>query len=313
MDMDLSGDSTGSTRLACKNAAMDAISLPASTKSSKFPFGSVRTFTYLQYDIEDLAEHQFVAVVDKATDTTPGWVIAEFSASSESLIRVDVSIPQFLRGGLQLELPANRPMVTEIKIPALHSSLLSHKLAIDKQACAQQREVFSPLLRQYISEPYESKYFVNVKEVNINLHGIAPYMPPPLRSVGAADGLSLQLWSDPSCNSTMVVSLELDFLGSMGKLYMRYRTVFAAFPLLVVAIVLRKQFKVYDETGRLELCKIASQMAHFIHRHIHELCRRPGSVFARFTPDVVPRPHVPRHVAIKLRQASCYIGILFSV
>lgn len=30
---------------------------------------------------------------------------------------------------------------------------------------------------------------------------------------------------------------------------MRYRTVFAAFPLLVVALVLRKQFKVYDETG----------------------------------------------------------------
>ena len=30
---------------------------------------------------------------------------------------------------------------------------------------------------------------------------------------------------------------------------MRYRTVFAAFPLLVVALVLRKQFRVYDETG----------------------------------------------------------------
>jgi glycosylphosphatidylinositol deacylase len=30
---------------------------------------------------------------------------------------------------------------------------------------------------------------------------------------------------------------------------MRYRTVFAAFPLVVVALVLRKQFKVYDATG----------------------------------------------------------------
>jgi glycosylphosphatidylinositol deacylase len=43
--------------------------------------------------------------------------------------------------------------------------------------------------------------------------------------------------------------LKVDIPGSLGKLYMRYRTVFAAFPLLVVALVLRKQFRVYDETG----------------------------------------------------------------
>ncbi|KAL1834987.1 hypothetical protein VTK73DRAFT_6511 [Phialemonium thermophilum] len=35
----------------------------------------------------------------------------------------------------------------------------------------------------------------------------------------------------------------------MGKLYMRYRTIFAAFPLFVVALVLRRQFRVYDSTG----------------------------------------------------------------
>lgn len=45
------------------------------------------------------------------------------------------------------------------------------------------------------------------------------------------------------------MSLQVDKLGSAGKLVMRYRTVFAAFPLLVVLIVLRKQFKVYDVTG----------------------------------------------------------------
>jgi hypothetical protein len=43
--------------------------------------------------------------------------------------------------------------------------------------------------------------------------------------------------------------LTVDVLGSLGKLYMRYRTVFAAFPLFVVALVLRKQFRVYDNTG----------------------------------------------------------------
>ena len=59
----------------------------------------------------------------------------------------------------------------------------------------------------------------------------------------------MQIWSDPACNSPMEISLRVDVMGSAGKLVMRYRTVFAAFPLLVVALVLRKQFKVYDATG----------------------------------------------------------------
>ena len=61
--------------------------------------------------------------------------------------------------------------------------------------------------------------------------------------------MSLQIWTDPTCNSTIEVSLKVDVLGSLGKLFMRYRTVLTAFPLLVVALVLRKQFRVYDETG----------------------------------------------------------------
>ncbi|EOD49819.1 putative gpi inositol-deacylase protein [Neofusicoccum parvum UCRNP2] len=80
MDMDLSGDSSGSTRLACKNAASDVIHLPASTKNSQFPFDNAQPFSYLQYDLEDLADHQFIAVVDKAVEHTNGWVLAEFMA-----------------------------------------------------------------------------------------------------------------------------------------------------------------------------------------------------------------------------------------
>ncbi|KAK2787842.1 GPI inositol deacylase [Onygenales sp. PD_12] len=249
LNMDLSGGSSGSTRLACKSAVEDVIDLPASTRSSKFAFDNVPPFSYIQYDLEDLAEHQFVAVVDKAERHSSGWVVAEFSDSSDSLIQTKVGLGRLLGAGLNIRLPAERPMVTEVKIPALHSSLLAYKLRVGKQPCGENAELFTPLLRQYISEPHESKYFVNVKEADINLHGVAPYMPPHLREGNAIRGVSFQLWSDPSCNASMELSLRVDVLGSMGKLVMRYRTVFAAFPLLVVALVLRKQFQVYDKTG----------------------------------------------------------------
>lgn len=250
MDMNLSSGTSGSTRLACKNAAADVIQLPASTRLSVYPYDKTQPFSYLEYRLEDLAEHQYVAVVDKALDVSPGWVVAEFVDQKHSNIESSLGLPQLLAFGLRLRLPADRPLVTDVRIPALHSSLLAFKLKFGKHAGGKDAELFTPLLRQYLAEPYESRYFVNVKEANISLHGIAPFMPPPLRSQSIRNGLSLQFWTDPTCNSSIDVSLQVDVLGSMGKLVLRYRMVFAAFPLLVVALVLRKQFQIYDESGR---------------------------------------------------------------
>ncbi|KAK0844020.1 GPI inositol deacylase [Friedmanniomyces endolithicus] len=242
--------SAGSTRLACKNAAADISFLPASTNESINAFDDARPFSYLQYDLEDLHEYQFVAIVEQATEPVQGWLLAEFSSGKDSAIKISKGHHQLLLNGLRRKLPATRPMMTELKIPEVHSTLFAYKLHVDRQVCGSaEDELFAPLLRQYIQEPYESKYFVNTKGGNINVHGISPYMPPPLSGKGASEGLSLQLWTDPTCDSTVKVTLSVDIVGSAGKLVMRYRTVFASFPLLVVAIVLRKQFKVYDATG----------------------------------------------------------------
>ena len=249
MNVDLSGDTSGSTRLACKNAASDVIQLPASTRVSTHSYDKAQPFSYLQYHLEDISDHQFVAVVDKATEPSQGWAIAEFNDKANATVETSLGLQRLLAFGLHLKIPADRPLVTEIRIPALHSSLLAFTMSLGKQACGDDADLFTPLLRQYLSEPHESKYFVNVKNANISLHGVAPFMPPPLRAHAAHDGVSLQLWSDPTCNSSIDVSLKVDVPGSMGKLVMRYRMVFAAFPLVIVALVLRKQFKVYDNSG----------------------------------------------------------------
>lgn len=247
-----SGIST--TRLACKNSATDVIIIPASTKATRHPFyldgeEEIEPFSYLQYDLEDIIEHQFVAVIDKSTSPTAGWVVAEFSDNKKSQFIYPKSLQNLLFFSMELTLPPTHPLVTEIKIPALSSSLLSYTLEINKQIFANKNEIFAPILRQYISEPYESKYFVNFQKSDINLHGVSPFIPPPLIKRESNDGLGLQFWTDPTYNSSLSISMKIDILGSLGKLYMRYRTVFAAFPLLVVALIIRKQFRLYDETG----------------------------------------------------------------
>jgi glycosylphosphatidylinositol deacylase len=280
MNMDLSGDSTGSTRLACKNVASDTIRLPASTRRSQYPFDQETPFSYLQYDLEDLAEHQFVAVVDKASEPSPAWVVAEFSAGSESLISSRIGVANLLNSDIHFRLPANRPMLMDIKLPSLQSSLLTYKLTVGDQSCGEDPELFMPMVRQYISEVYESKFYVNVKTAEINLHGIAPYMPPPLmKSAKKEEGLSLQIWADPTCESALDITLSLDVVGSFGKLWMRYRTLFAALPLLIVALALRKQFEFYDDNGMFSSILRFLAPTNNENRHLYELCRSSEPMF----------------------------------
>jgi glycosylphosphatidylinositol deacylase len=250
-DMDLSGNTSGATRLACKNALDDVVSLPASTADSKHPYDQAPPFSYLQFDLEQLTEYQFVAVVDKAMDPHPGWLIAEVSSTADSTFEMSKDLTTMIRSGLEINTSLDRPLTMEIRVPSLQSSLLAYKLSINTIPCDDEISLFAPLVRQFIAEPYESKFFVNAKNAEISMHGVAPYMPPPLKARTEAEGFALQIWSDPTCNSTMAITLKVDIPGSMGKLWMRYRTVFAAFPLLIVALVLRKQFKVYDDTGML--------------------------------------------------------------
>ncbi|KAL9631016.1 MAG: hypothetical protein Q9164_006119 [Protoblastenia rupestris] len=249
ISLDTSGETPGFTRLACKSPGQDVIALPASTRSSSFAFEKAEPFSYLQYRLNELADYRFIAIIDKATEPRRAWAIGEFSDSTGSVIALNTGLRSLLTFGLHLKLPAERSLVTEVQVPAIHSSLLAFHLDLGPQTCGDDPELFTPLLRQHLEEPHESKFFVNVKDANISLHGIAPFMPPPLRAQAARNSVSLQFWSDPTCNSSINVIMKVDVAGSMGKLVMRYRLVFAAFPLLVVALVLRKQFSMYDETG----------------------------------------------------------------
>ncbi|KAI1151625.1 PGAP1-like protein-domain-containing protein [Nemania diffusa] len=253
-EMDLSGKSSTSTRLACRSAAQDVVALPASTHATKAPFflegeQQIPPFSYLQYDARDIGDYQFVAIVDKSDAPTPGWIIAQFSNTADSSLTQSISIGRLITTGLRFELPLDRPMVVDVRIPSIQSSLLAYHMEVKEEANGEQLELFRPLIRQYLSRPYESKFFVDATELDISLHGVSPFVPPPLDASQNDDGLGIQLWTDSTRKSTISIRLTVDPIGSLGKLYMRYRTVFASFPQLVVGLVLRKQFRIYDSTG----------------------------------------------------------------
>ncbi|KAK6828653.1 hypothetical protein PG987_011994 [Apiospora arundinis] len=209
--LDLSGEDHGSTKMACKNSAPDTVLLPASTGNTKLPFyrdgeQSISPYSYLQYDVEDVADHEFVAIVDKAVSGSPGWVVAEFSDPKSSMMTNNISFRQLLASGVHVEMPSHQPMVTEMRIPSIRSSLFAYNLRINKKQCSGSRELFAPMVRQFMSEPYESRFFVNAQDVKVSLHGLAPYVPPPMRPRRSSDGISFQFWTDPTCGSRPVDS-----------------------------------------------------------------------------------------------------------
>ncbi|KAI0549090.1 GPI inositol-deacylase [Xylaria curta] len=253
-EIDLSGNSSTSTRLACKSAAPDVVSLPASTRATKAPFflegeQQIPPFSYLQYDAKHIRDYQFVAIVDRSDAPNPGWIIAQFSDTVDAHSTQSISIGRLMTSGLRFELPRNRPMVVDVRVPSIQSSLLAYHMEVKEDANGEQKELFRPLVRQYLTKPYESKYFVDATKLDISLHGVSPFVPPPLDASQNDDGLGVQLWTDPTQKSSITIKLTVDPIGSLGKLYMRYRTVFASFPQLVVGLVLRKQFRIYDNTG----------------------------------------------------------------
>ncbi|KAH8172658.1 PGAP1-like protein [Sarocladium implicatum] len=252
--IDLSGNQKITKTLTCRNAAVDRTLLPASTVKSTNTFCLERDcqtpmFSYLHYEVSDLYDHDFIAVVDKATKPSSNFAVAEFANSSDFQHTDESSLVQLLTMGTTLEMAETRPMAVEVKVPSLKSALLAYDLTVSRPQCSTgSTPLFRPLVRQYLERPYESRYFVNVEHASVTLHGVAPYMPGALKP-RLDDGLALQFWSDPSCKGPIQLRLRVNVFASLGKLYMRYRTVFAAFPLLIVTLVLRQQFRVYDNTG----------------------------------------------------------------
>jgi GPI inositol-deacylase len=140
-------------------------------------------------------------------------------------------------------------VTNEVNIPSLESSLLAYKLQVNAPSC--ERQLLKPMLRQSISEPYESKFFVNVHDVDLNLHGLAPYLVPQIRRGGGvpSKGVTLQFWTDPICDGPLDIAIKFDLLGSLGKTVIRYRIALAAFPLAIIALCLRRQFSEYNSGG----------------------------------------------------------------
>lgn len=174
-----------------------------------------------------------------------------------------------LLGGYKIEsFPTKPSLVSELRIPALDTSLLTLKLKVFRSDCqgrfpllnqrgladpraAESRALFAPLLRQYSPALHESKFYPNVRTASLYTYSSGPYIPASA-SPFVASGSHLQFFLDPTCPRTkssadIALEVTVDIWATLGSLALRYRMAGVAFPFSLVMLVVARQLRVYNK------------------------------------------------------------------
>ncbi|RUP28202.1 PGAP1-like protein-domain-containing protein [Jimgerdemannia flammicorona] len=241
-------------KLSCRSVSDLVATVPASTVDDRFPFGG-HTFKFLRLREWECKGYNYVAIVDRGSaGGTDGFIIGEHYNEDESTTVVDISLPALFLTGLRLRTLTPRPtLLSALQIPAVHNQFIAYKLVVLRPLCSVKDSHFAPFVRQVTpSSPamYESKFHVNVKEIDVSFHGRVPFMERRSgEDAWEKKGLMLQFWADPSCPGPLEVAMKVDLYGSLGKGLMRYTMGFACFPFIIVVMVLRAQLQAYNQTG----------------------------------------------------------------
>lgn len=151
-----------------------------------------------------------------------------------SSLDVTVTMPQLLR---HRTLSLDVPLAANIHLPG--SSLLMYKMRVEDT-----RGDFQTFIRQWRTDPYESKFHLNPKTVYVSMHGVAPYTP---FHKNTDNGFNLELWT--GSKEPVRVSVSIDWINSTRLLMLRYRLALVAFCFAVTFVVAMFQFERFYASG----------------------------------------------------------------
>lgn len=230
-----------SSYLICMDMTKDATVLP-SEQDLKHK-GNFDRHLYYQFDLTAFANQDFIAIRTRS-GYEDMFVAAFFQVSSPLVMDITTSPASLFPNGRVIKRAPSALWLSVLHFPSITSSIIAYKIRLSTPHCT--RRTMASITRQHTRSPYETKYFVGKQEIDISLHGQSPFFPPV--SIRRR-GLTIHHWSDPACPSPTEIHLSLDYLGSIGKLVMRYRVVLVAFPLAIALIVFTLQLRTYQRLG----------------------------------------------------------------
>ncbi|CAI4061968.1 hypothetical protein SUVZ_06G0280 [Saccharomyces uvarum] len=251
-----------SKNLSCITAEDSILTVPRSSQHTQFaadssfdedknPFKVISVGKKLlqKYDFLMISRPTYHEFSEQETNgSNDGFLLA--SLSNESSVQVSHTTPsQILLFGETLRL--NGADIEQIiSFHNLWDSLLSYKLKTkvkgnDKSIPASEA-LFQPFLRQWVYEPFESKWHLNIlnQDIDINMHNVAPFIP-----LNESESRSLQLSFFIPPGMSLEAKMTINWCLTLKMLFIRYRLALASFPVGFIALVLAYQFYWYNKTS----------------------------------------------------------------
>lgn len=232
--------------LECRNIASEVYPVPRSTKdikdSSRSSHGGDHApFFASEIDIELLNSFSYLVYVGPSESSSEHFATWSIQSAKRQQLEVEQSFLSLFFGS-QIELPKSPSLVKSIQFNSIMSSLLSYKVKFD---LADESGLFEPFARQWIENPFETKWHLGLDEDKIlSFHGIAPYTPFKVDF----NPLHLQIWA-PFSDLPSKVYIKIDILESLKLWVLRYRLAVVSLPIFIIATTLMLQFLEFSRSG----------------------------------------------------------------
>lgn len=197
-------------------------------------------YTAVQVSSNTISKYDVVVVAGLVEND--GFLVAHVSGTTEYTAGTGLS--SLVTGGTKITIPGNPGLSTNIAVPGAWSSILSYRVEVH---FAQLEQKFTPFVRQWSVEPYETKWHLGSSIISMSLHSVAPYTP-----FKPHNHLNIEVWLDPNYQNddVLLVSISVDLLDSLRLLVPRYRLALVAFCLSVALLAFFFQLRIYNATKK---------------------------------------------------------------
>ncbi|KAH3682206.1 hypothetical protein WICPIJ_006827 [Wickerhamomyces pijperi] len=246
--VDLGSPENEKLDLECIDVFEDAYKVPNSLnydstlKDSSFG-GSLSPFYAIQMPSDVVSKFSYVVFHDAQIKSLQDFTRISLHSENFTHFDINATILELLWGAsLKLSSKITTSLLNlDVTVHSAWSSLLSYTLTVKYDGAG---IPFNPMIRQYINDPFETKWHLQLKEPkHISFHGIAPFIP----FENTTNPLHLELWNPSASN--IEFNVKIDILRSLRLLILRYRLAVASFPIFIIVCTLFVQVQKFNSTG----------------------------------------------------------------
>lgn len=234
---------------SCVSATSDLATIPASLRDLKYAASSTTTegpspFKMLSVDEGILQHYDFIIIENDKSSMKNDHDFIYAGVHAAQLTNVSEGPLDLALFGSQL-IPDSRVIHHTFRFPQLWDSLFSYRVSCTSLAKEGEEPPFEPFIRQWIKDPFETKWHLDVidSDLDISFHNVAPFIP-----LEELHDKALMLTVILPPGSSLTLQIKVNWGLSARMLFIRYRLTFLSLPIAIACIAVAYQFFIYRQT-----------------------------------------------------------------